>query len=42
MDGDEQMVESEDQEMYRRRYETQTAISAVTADVWSLVRNPRN
>jgi len=31
MVGDVQMVESEDQEIYQRRYESQTAISAVTA-----------
>jgi hypothetical protein len=31
MDGDVKMVESEDQKMYRKRCESQTAISAVTA-----------
>jgi len=31
MNGEVQMVEIEDQEMYGRRYVSQTAISAVTA-----------
>ena len=31
MDGDVEMVEFEDQEIYGRRYMSQTAISAVTA-----------
>jgi len=31
MDGDVQMVESEDQEIYRRKYTSQTAIPALRA-----------
>ena len=34
MDGDIQMVESEDREMYRTRLESQSAISAVGAYIY--------
>jgi len=42
MDGDVQMVKSEDQEMYRRRCETQKAISAVRAYICFTKKKPQN
>ena len=42
MDCDVNMVECEDQEIYGRTYESQTAISAVKAYIWITKKKPQH